>query len=306
MKRLNNKILLVVLLVLTGIFILSKVFRSPKRESNFGDALAGIDTAKVTDIRVYPLVENGSEIKLTKTDRGWQASNGTREAAAETSSVNSLLASLANVRVSRLAATGKNKWNDFSVNDSSATHVVVFNRQEKLAEWWIGRSSYQQGGGATYVRSAENENVYAVEGNLSYAFNRPFSDWRDKTFITIKKDSVDKISFQYPGDSSFVLEKKDNVWMIGTEKADSAQVVMYLNSLQSKSLSAFADDFSPAGSPDVQLSFSGNGKTLAVQAWKRDNDWALTSSHQQGTYFAADSASIRNDLLKGKTAFTGK
>lgn len=57
MKKLNNKILIAVLLALVGLFAASRFFRSGRLETNLPAELMAVDTSAVTEILVYPNAE---------------------------------------------------------------------------------------------------------------------------------------------------------------------------------------------------------------------------------------------------------
>jgi hypothetical protein len=226
-----------------------------------------------------------------------------KSALAEPYEVKALLGTLSSVEAERVVSRKKEKWSDYEVGDSSAFRLAVFGSiMVELAKWRVGRAA----GGATYVRTEHDPEVYAVGADLHARLGRKFNDWRDKTFLHVNKNLVDKISFQYPADSGFVLEKKSGAWMIGSETADSLEVQNYLSRLQSKDLTRFIDGYSPPGKPDVTLQIEGGALPhTEVKAWKETGRrWVLASTAQPGVYFQ-DSTFTRN-LFAGKKALLHK
>ena len=109
-----------------------------------------------------------------------------------------------------------------------------------------------------------------------------------------------KISFNYP-DSGFVADKRESKWWIGNALADSIKLNSFLNQLEFKNASAFADDFAPARQPDISLNIDGAAGPLAtVQAWKRDTDWVVSSTLQAGVYFSAEGSGIFATVFEKK------
>ncbi len=151
------------------------------------------------------------------------------------------------------------------------------------------------------MRLSDEDEVYTVEGFLESSFNNSFNDWRDKTLLKLNKSDITKISFRYPADSSFVLDKRDSVWFVGNEKAEPSKVEGLLNQFTSKYLNEFADGFMPSAQADVVLQIDGSAGSLAtVEAWKAEPDWILTSSTQKGVYFSSKGTSVINDVLVGR------
>lgn len=301
MKQFNNKILIIILLVLTGMFVVSKLIRSPRRESNLSDALTSVDTAKVSEVRIQRAASaNGKAIKLVRSGNNWTVQSENKTANADAATVKNLLEAVRNVKAERLMTKETEKWSNYEVTDSAGTHLVV-TAGEPLADWWIGKRS----GGFTYVREDEEDEVYAVNESLLSSVDRDFNEWRDKSFLSLLIDNVTDITFTYPADSGFVLTKKDNAWMLGNEKADSASVQSYLNKFSRKKLTSFADDVDLSGkASDIIISFKNGNVTLStVQAWKREDDWVLTSSQYEGVFFSSKGSSIEEELFVGRNDF---
>ena len=299
MKRLNNKILLIVLVVLLGGFLVSKMFRTPALESNLPTDLFGVDTTKITEVHVNPEVERG-EIKLVRHGEEWSLQKGDKTADPELALIKNALGGLQYVRPTKMMSRRKEKWSEYKV-DSTGTHVQVYDEDEVLADWWIGKA----GSGEVYVRLNDKEDVYAIRGMMRNYFNKGFNDWRDKTFIRIEPDTITKITFQYPVDTGFVVAKADTLWTINGQPADPLKVSRYLNTVQYKSLTEFADNFSPVVSPDVTIVFESNGVSMqTVQAWKQEEDrWIMGSSGKQGIYFSNEGSTIIKDLFQAQKDF---
>lgn len=314
MKNLNNKTLIIILIALAGIFVLVRLFRTPALESNLKKELVALDTSKVTLIKVWPGSEKGGELQFIKGSMRWTIKKGDKQYNLEQGSANSLLNYMVKLVPQKMATRKKEKWNDYQVGDST-TRVQFLAGNDVLADVHIGRVGFDQnamrqmqqqqqfGGGGmsgafTYVRLDGEDEVYTVEGFLESSFNRSLNDWRDKALLRIKKDQVVKVSFHYP-DSGFVADKRDKKWWIGNAPADSIKFNAYLNQLEFKNASAFADDFSPVRQPDISLNIDGaNGPLATLQAWKREGDWVVASTHQAGVYFSTEGSGIFNTVFE--------
>jgi len=307
MKKINNKILVVALLALVGLFVLSKVFRSPRLESNLRKELVALDTAKVTELRVAPGNRKGEVVRLMREGRQWMVEKEGKKWLADETSVKSVLGLLQKVEAQRMVSRKKEKWDTYQVGENG-TQVSVYYGTSQEANVHLGKSGFNQstggmyGGGAyTYVRLSDEDEVYVVDGFLETTFSRPFNDWRNRSFLRVPRDLITKVSFRYPADSSFVLEKRDSVWLVDGAPADLQKVSSYLGHLAVKNLSGFADDFTPTRSPDVQVTVEGAGATLAtIEGWKRDGDWVLRGPAQKEIYFSSSGSSADKDLLIGK------
>lgn len=310
MKKFSNKVLIIILVGLIGIFALSKIFRSPQLESNVRKELVSLDTAKVTEVRLQPAKALGKEIKLIKNGNDWKVLSDSKEAKVERGTVKSMLGLMMDLQAQRMVTRKKEKWETFEVGESS-TRVSVFADGKKQADFRVGKTGFSQGQGQgisgtyTYIRLTDEEEVYSTEGFIGSHFNRSFNDWRDKTFLRVNKDEVAKIEFTYP-DSSFVLEKRDSLWLADNQTANTPKVDGYFNTIRFKNINEFEDDYVPSGAPLLQFSITkSDGTMVTARAWpKTEEDWVLTSSFQEGVFFAGKTSGATKDVFIGKLQLT--
>src|SRR6188472_4277522 len=98
MKKINNKVLVIGLAVLVGIFVISRLFRSPRLEGNIRKELVKLDTAEVSEIRMTSTTSDKPRlIKLIREDKGWQAVQEDKSYPADKSAVKSLLSTIAEI-----------------------------------------------------------------------------------------------------------------------------------------------------------------------------------------------------------------
>ncbi len=315
MRKINNTILIVVLLGLAGIFALSRIVRSPRLEGNLRKELVKVDTARVTEILVTPSGE-GQPVRIVLEDKKWLLRQNDKSYAMDQGSARSILATLAGLQAERMVSRKEENWADFKVDDN-VVGVSVYYGSELLAEFKVGKTGFAQvkadpnnpyggfGGAYTYVRLADENEVYAVSGFLESTFNRTLTDWRDKAFLRIAKEQITKLSFTYRGDSSFVLEKKDTLLLAGGILADKTKVEAWLNQLSYKNLNGFADTFNPPASSDALLEVSGGDRAIEkVEGWKNGQEWVLRSGHQPDVLFTNSGSSVIRDLFVRSDRFT--
>ena len=299
MTPFNNKILLVVLGVLLGGFVLSKMFRSPARESNLKEILLKLDTAKVAAIHIAPAIERKNEIKLVRSGNHWKAENGQRNANIDGNQIKNALRSLAEIRPDRMVTRSKEKWTAYKV-DSTGTYIKILAGEEPV-EFWVGRSN----SGISCVRVEGSNEVYEIKEPLDTYFNKSFSSWRDKSFSRLDPEHISTITFQYPGDSSYVLKLDRNKWRTNNLDVDSSKVATYLNKLRAKTISGFADNFNPPAEASYVVEFNNDsGKVLTVKGWNsQDAGWILASTLQNDVYFSTQDSSFIHSLFPGKKTF---
>ncbi|MBI4649382.1 MAG: DUF4340 domain-containing protein [Bacteroidia bacterium] len=318
-RKLNIKVLIAIFVVLLAIILISHFIKSKKGERTFRSDLAEIDTSQVSSILIYPKAENFSEVKLTKAVTGWQIQHKGVLYNADKYSVNAMLSEFARLKPQRVAATSKEKWPEFQLTDTTGTRVKVLKNNDIVADLMIGKFSYQkptnpwdrQGKMSTYVRLANEENVYSVEGFLSMTFNRSANEYINKAIINSNKDKWTKLAFTYPGDSSFIMTIQDSVWMVNGIVADSAKVINYFNKIAHLTSPEIMFDFKQplVNVPEYAVRIEGNNITpIHVNVFPTDtvNIYAISSSMNPGIFFSGGKGDVFKRLFIGKDSFFGK
>jgi len=316
--KFNNRTLIIVLLVLAGVFLVTRYFRLRTSESTLKDFQVKLDTSKIDQISIYPKAEGQQEIRFTRQGNQWTVQKGEIIAEAEENNVKNIFAELLNIKADQLVALKKEKWTEFHVDDSLGTRVVMNEGKRKRLDIMIGRFNYQPepggypggygqnyGRGITYVRMSNANKVYAVEGYLAMIFNQGFNNWRNQKLVSLTRNNITRITFDYPQDTGFVLVLQDSVWTMDSTKPDSASLAKYLNSLNRKTGTNFADDFTPVTAPDYQLTIEGNNMlALTVKAYSRtDNEYILQSSLNPKSFFISKPDGLFRDLFKSRKEF---
>jgi|GEM_PF-471371 len=317
MKKMNHKILIGILVLLLAGFGLSRLLRAPRLESNLPQNLIKMDSAEVSQVKLYPVVEGLQEVSLVREGKKWVVKKDNRSYAAEQSSVIGLLGYLAGLEPQKMVSRKKEKWNGYQVGDSS-TRVVVMKDDDVVAEVRIGKTDFAAapssggfqnpyGGGFgnpfTYVRLEGEEEVYTVSGFLEPSFNRTFNDWRDKSFLRLCQADITSLRFSYP-DSSFNATLKNGRWFIDQIATDSAAMKNYLSQLEFKNATNFSEDPDPTTPALFTLAIGGKNSELAtVKAWNAGSDYVLSSSLQPGVYFTSAGSGLMGAIFAGKKSF---
>jgi hypothetical protein len=148
-----------------------------------------------------------------------------------------------------------------------------------------------------YARRTASNEVALVNGASSYAFARPVKDWRDKTLLTVPRDQIKEIRYQY-GDTTFVLAFKDSAWTIGKDSTQDGVV----NSLVSSLSNIVADDFvdtlaKPTAKPAAQISFAGTQLTFF---YVKGNEKYIVQSSASPQWFELQSWHANQLLMRKK------
>ena len=316
-RKLNIRLLSIVFTVLLVITVIVKLMDKKHGDRTLKSVLVELNSDDVTTVKIYPKKLKGEEVKITRQGSGWFVSDGDKQYKADTTMVMNIIRMCENLKPLRMAATKKDKWASFEVTDSLATKIVLEGDGDELADVYIGKFSYRQsknqmqqqnqygrpqGTMNTYVRVGGEKEVYAVEGFLGMSVNRDIKDFRDKTVINGNTNEWNKIVFNYPADSSFVMIKQGDKWMIDGLMADSAAVVNYLRPLGRLQSSSFTD--LAMNNPTYTVRFEGGTNPVEIKASPGTDGVSITSSMNSGTVFleAAD-GNIMKKVFASKQQF---
>jgi len=312
-KRFENRKLFYILGTLLLILAVTYLVKIPREKSTLTATPVKFDTSQVARIIIKPKPTEGKEFEFIKENREWKVKQGNIIARPRSAAVTNILNDLLGIKPSGLVSVNKSKWPEYDVTDSLGIRVIVENKKGKtLADVVIGRFSYKPvqnpyggyGGGSidgvSYVRLYDDEKVYAVDGFLTFSFTGGFDDYRDKTLIHATRSDITKITFTFPADSGYVLEKRDNKWYIGEMPADSARTSDYLSDICYADGEKFIDGFSPASQPIYKVDIEGNNLlSITIKCYiKDDGQLVLNSSLNPDAWFESTAEGVFGRIFK--------
>ncbi|MCH8330832.1 MAG: DUF4340 domain-containing protein, partial [Bacteroidetes bacterium] len=258
----------------------------------------------VTSLLVYPKGQDQREIKLFKEQDGWYASTSGKTVKASTQTIINSLTQLLYVKTKRVAATSKDKWDNFEVGDSSGTIVKVYEGDEETLNMVIGRFDFNQmsRSATSFIRLADDDNVYTVDGLLDMAFNKEINSWRDRTFIKGDPKNWEKLIWEHP-DSSMTLEKNAaGNWVVDGAVSDSTRTTKFLRSIANLDHSYFVEDADSKnmGQAAMKLTITISGSNdIIISAYPADTTigFALVSSQNPSTVFNGKTNKLTNKIF---------
>lgn len=297
----NNKKLALVFLALLLIVGGIKVF-SGKGDRSFKEDLISLDTSKVSKILLYPGAENHQEISLEKVNGNWSVSKGDLNYKATSYPVQSILGTLAELKTKRVAAKSEDRWAEYEVTDTSGTRVKALQGNKVLADFIIGRFSFnQQARTATsYVRMSDEKEVFAVDGFLGMSFNQSFDAFRDKTMVKLNKDDITGLELMSSPGQTKLFQKQENLWIAGDGAlVDSTAMSNYLGALAGLNGSEFYQaDKAIENSPfSKSLKIKGNNMITPVEikCWTvpdPEKPFIIQSTVNKEAIFISDSTGV--------------
>ena len=302
-NKANPKILGIVFVVLLGLVLIVKLGDSQRGERSFKSELIPFTADEINNIHIVP--NNAEAYSLVKDDNTWKVEKEDQRYPASETQVKRVVDQLANLKVNQVVATSSDDWEQYEVSDSLATKVNVKAGNESMG-LRVGKLNFDRRtrSATSYARQTGDEHVYGVDGFLKMSFGRGADAYRKKTIVSLEnKSNVKQISFDYPADSSFTIQKSNNQWMIEGQAVDSASAAEYLNTIQNLNGSSFADvEKADMENPTYKASISGQ-ENIEIAAKKVNGQWVVHSSLTPNSYFSDTEGTIRDKLFISKEHF---
>ena len=187
----NFKIAFIVLVVLTGIYLLN-IRSQGKLESTY-TAIFTDDPEDVFKI----LIQRGEEaVELARTDTVWRIS-GNDTLVTKPRSIENLFDKVLKVNRGTIISENPEKYGKYSVDDSTGTHLAVINSKGKTIEYYVfgrSKSDYSR----SYIRIGDDPKVYLVDQNVTYMLSTRETYWGEKP----KEDMPPLPSEDIPADTT--------------------------------------------------------------------------------------------------------
>lgn len=172
--------------------------------------------------------------------------------AADLSVVNQLVGGLSKFKVGSLVSSNPEKQRLFQV-DSLGTSVTLTDRAGASQSFIFGKMgpSFSE----VYFRLPDSKDVYLGEGIDSWMLTREPSEWRDKTILAAKTESIRELVYTV-GNSASSFVRDSAGWTTGGRRADIDQLSPSLTAL----MGLKADDFI-----DTAMQFQNRPLTLQAK-----------------------------------------
>ena len=313
----KNTIYIIIFSVLVLIYVLTKYVFVAKPESNFNTDVLKIDTTQIASFSIQPKAEKDA-IKLFKKDGVWFVKQANKQDKASNEMVNELFKVFSQLKVENVVGLNQDKWKEFELTDSLATKLNIFDNSDHLIKsLYVGKFTYHQNNsnpyarnnisGNTYVRLADDEKSFLVDGFLPMMLNRDFNQFRNNQLLKFDKNKLSKITFKYPADTGFVISKKDSMlWLVNNSDTIKQNVIdNYLNSVSNVRNSSFEDNDKPSDGALYSLNIESNGQqTVSLDFYKKDSiSYFVHSSQFPDNYFITKQNDLPKRLLKSVNFF---
>ena len=318
-RKFSIKTLSIVFSVLLILVIITEIADKAKGMNTLRDVLVSVNKEDVAAVKIYPRMLEGKEILLEKQGNNWLVKYEGKSYNADTVQIKNLIAQFSELKPLRYAGKTDEQQKKYELTDSLCNKVILSDKDGKeLASIRIGRFSFlqnkrirqqnpymqqPQGTMITYVRLENEKDIFAVEGFLSISVNQEANNFRNRKLLSLNKENIKEVRFEYPADSSFVLQEKDDTWQIDGVAADSASVADYLYEISNVSGTNFSKENTVNATYKLKINTFDNQIYEVSAAFADSTNVLLTSTQNKGTVFKEKADNNFKRLFKSKSDF---
>ncbi len=321
-KKFSIKTLSIIFSVLLVLVIITEIVDKMQSKNTLRDVLFTVDKTQINALKIYPRMLKGKEVILEKQNDNWLVKYEGKSYNADTNQIKTLINTFSELKPLRYAGKDEKQQEKYELSDSLCNKVLLLDKKGKqLAALRIGRFSFlqnkqmrkqnpfmqqPQGTMISYVRLEDEKDIFAVEGFLSLSINQEPDNFRNRKLLSVNKEKINKIEFNYPADSSFVLQETGKEWQINGSPADSATVANYLFKISNCTGSNFSKQAIKNATHTLKISTSDN-QIYEIDAELQDStNVLLMSSQNKGTVFKEKADENFKKLFKSKQTFLKK
>ncbi len=226
--KLKTGLLVALVIALATAWWIGRQAPERARMRTFKNILLQVDTAALQAFSITePVGRGGKTIRFRRENTGWTAAQGEHRTPAFTRPLNELFAAIADIRPMAMPGAAPATMERYRLSDTLATRIDLPGSKTSL---FIGTTTSGEDP-ATAVRLAGDPNAYLVPGTFAWITELGFTGWIPKPMVNGNPADWERLTFTFPGNISYALERTPAGWTTNGQPADSTKVAKYLHAL---------------------------------------------------------------------------
>jgi hypothetical protein len=221
--------------------------REPEKGERASDRARPVPSLDVAQITTVDVTKGGVTTTLKKEGDTYRVAAPVAYAA-DPGNAKALWEGLGKMNVSDLVTDQPSKQAEFQVDDKDGVHVLVKHDAQVLADLIVGKTV----GAGTMVRLPGKNEIWQASGISRFEFDKPASEWRDKSITTFTAADAQKLEVAAKGGAKLSLKKtgtkegSEDKWQVvdstlKIDKLDNATANGVISGLASWKANDFAD-----------------------------------------------------------------
>jgi len=179
----NLKLSLGICLLLIGVYLINS-----KNQQKFITKSLNLIKIQPNEINRFIIQNKQNMIEISRQDTGWTIS-GNDSLIVKDRSIDNFLNKVLNVKKNTLVTTQKGKWDTYSIDDSSGTHLALIDKNGDTREYFVfgqSKTDYSR----NYVRDDKSDNVYLTNESVIFYLRANDTYWGEKPKNIVPQDST--------------------------------------------------------------------------------------------------------------------
>lgn len=303
--KLRTTHLLIVLALLMALWWISGQVSPRAQQRTFREQLIALDSNAVTSFTFTPApFKHLPPLDFRRTGGGWRMFLGKDSSLADPVPIHHLLHSWSAMRTTSLAGRMADVAGKYDLDDSTADRLRITAGVE-VHEFLVGRHTAGEAS-MTLINVPGDEQVYAVDGLLGLYADYTYGEWLPKYLVTGDPKNWQRVVFNFPTDSGYVMERGPDGWRIDGVAADSTRIERFLGGLaraRGQSVTDPADTLTAV--PQFRLIVEDTTRTspIVVVVYVSNGRFIVRSSLNPGTVMPFGGRDEIPRMFRPRTAF---
>ncbi|MCB0809221.1 MAG: DUF4340 domain-containing protein [Flavobacteriales bacterium] len=308
-NKVGTKALLLVLVVLAGLYLLADRYSLRSQDRTFRQYVVQVDTGAVVGLTLHPRSMEGEPLHLSRTEEGWSVTGPEGRAyRADAALVHGILGQVAMLPAERMIGGILLVGERHELTDSLRNRAVFHLVDGDSVVLDIGRSTFAPSGTGswTYVHVPGEKDVFATPGTLQMEADRALTDWRPTQLVRGEATDLVRLTFTFPGDTGYVMERRGQDWLIDGQPCDGGRVERFVESLVRSKARGFQDDADVTGvQPSHRLTVVDTTRStpIVVTVYPWNGGFVVTSTQNPGEVMTFDAFRELPRMFREKSAF---
>ena len=302
------RLFLLFILGMVIVFLLYKRDQKPPDHS-LETTLMAIDTNLVSLISIRHRSHDGRDLLIKRVEEDWIATIGNLSFKARKSIADSLLLPLTAINSLQLVPISKDRHTTLGFTDRHKIEVNLTTVDGQMESFILGKSvpAADTIPDQTYFKLGGQDQVYLVEGLLRPFFDRHFSTYRSKDFLSFEPEQIMEIGLSAGPEDILVFQKDSTGWhRQDGNQIDGEEINSWLETVSKTKGELFFDSFDQFHSSEdlvyaLHLQQANTEEPLRVFVYRdstAQRPFIFHSSQYPENDFVSDSANLYRNLIE--------
>lgn len=230
------------------------------------------------------IITGKNSLSLIKQSDNWYIAKDGKNIIADKEKVELMLFALTSLSNSHYVTQDKNLYAQLGLIDENQHVIKLVYSNKEIFNLAIGNKTPK---GEYYVKKSNEDDVYAINSDLSLVLLNNTDDLRVKNFVNFDEQNIQKITSIKNNNISFSLLKEQDSWKLDKKdniRLDKDLVNRYINNIKNLRAFAFIDEPLNLINPVFELELTNNNLSNKISFYINDKDYLVKTNQSEQIY----------------------